>query len=129
MSKDAKGILPKERLPKKGLDLPINTDLQVLENVRSFMTDERESIIAAFQNSRYSYLVPVILFLFLTGCRPGEAAELRWKDFSFDPKASTGKLYIRRAYAPSIDAVKPTKTREKRWFWLSIRAWLTYFWS
>jgi integrase len=116
MAEEAKDILPKERLPKKGLNLPDDSDLEALSDTRAFMTNEREIIIAAFQNSRYSYLVPVILFLFLTGCRPGEAAELRWKDFSFDPKASTGKLYIRRAYAPSIDAVKPTKTREKRWF-------------
>ena len=116
MDEDAKEILPKERLPKKGLNLPDDCDFEALEDTRAFTTEERDIIIAAFQNSRYSYLVPVILFLFLTGCRPGEAAELRWKDFYFDPEARTGKLNIYRAYAPSIDAVKSTKTKDKRWF-------------
>ncbi|PZV06453.1 MAG: hypothetical protein DCF22_23870 [Leptolyngbya sp.] len=116
MHEDAREILPKERLPKKGLILPDDFDLEALEDTRAFTTEERDIIIAAFQNSRYSYLVPVIIFQFLTGSRPGETADLRWGDFFFDSEARTGKLHIQRAYAASIDAVKSTKTKDKRWF-------------
>ncbi len=46
-----------------------------------FTRKEMERIIEAFKNHpRYSYLAPLVAFLFLTGCRTGEAVGLRWKN-------------------------------------------------
>ncbi|RCJ24301.1 hypothetical protein A6770_28450 [Nostoc minutum NIES-26] len=50
------------------------------DNIDPFTRSERDSIIDAFsKHSTYSHYTPLITFLFATGCRPGEAAALRWK--------------------------------------------------
>ena len=46
-----------------------------------FLRKEMERIIEAYKtHPRYSYLAPLVAFLFLTGCRTGEAIGLRWKN-------------------------------------------------
>lgn len=86
----------------------------------SFSVEERDRIIAAFENDarsgiNYQFYAPFVKFLFWTGCRPCEAIGLRWG--SVTPDCSrvhfhesivevSGKL-IRR---------KETKTGVKRWF-------------
>ena len=46
-----------------------------------FLRKDMERIIEAFKtHPRYSYLAPLVEFLFLTGCRTGEAVGLRWKN-------------------------------------------------
>ncbi len=57
-------------------------------DINAFTQQERDRIIQAFKDSRYyKHYAPLIEFLFLTGCRPSEAAGLEWKhvanDFSF----------------------------------------------
>jgi integrase len=53
-----------------------------------FTAEERDCIISAFENNtyspkfaptRHSYYFPYVKFLFMTGCRPEEAAALQWK--------------------------------------------------
>jgi integrase len=46
-----------------------------------FTRKEIERIIESYEiHPRYSYLAPLVAFLFLTGCRTGEAVGLRWKN-------------------------------------------------
>jgi integrase len=46
-----------------------------------FTREEMERIIKAYEeHPRYSYLAPLVIFLFLTGCRTGEGVALRWKN-------------------------------------------------
>lgn len=53
--------------------------------IHPFSNDERLAILAAFEESeKYNYLLPLIKFFFLTGCRTGEAIGLRWKNIKAD---------------------------------------------
>jgi len=50
---------------------------------RAFTKEERNTIIKAFYESEKAnecHAAPLIEFVFLTGCRPGEAFALRWQD-------------------------------------------------
>ncbi|MCC3476471.1 MAG: tyrosine-type recombinase/integrase [Microcoleus sp. PH2017_13_LAR_U_A] len=84
-------------------------------DVRFFTKNERDIIVRAFyesdkQNERKA--APLIEFLFLTGCRPGEAFALRWGDIFFD----RGYIRFSKSYATSIKSTKRTKTKEIRMF-------------
>jgi integrase len=58
-----------------GLKAP-NTDT----NPYPFTRKETNRIIKAYEtHPKYSYFAPFVIFLFLTGCRTGEAVALRWK--------------------------------------------------
>ncbi|MEG5159564.1 tyrosine-type recombinase/integrase [Microcoleus sp. AT3-A2] len=49
--------------------------------IHPFSVDEKEAILAAFEKSeKFNYLLPLIEFFFLTGCRTSEAIGLRWKN-------------------------------------------------
>lgn len=59
----------------------------------TFSCEERDAIIAAFENNTYSskfapiphsYYAPYVKFLFMTGCRPEEVIALQWKHVSAD---------------------------------------------
>lgn len=59
----------------------------------SFSREEKEAIIAAFENNTFSpkftstphsFYAPYVKFLFMTGCRPEEAIALQWKHVSTD---------------------------------------------
>jgi integrase len=53
------------------------------EDVNPFSRQERDHVIAAFKaNSYYSRYVPLVEFLFFTGCRPSEALALEWRPVS-----------------------------------------------
>lgn len=53
--------------------------------IHPFSTDEKQTILAAFEESdKFSYLLPLIKFFFLTGCRTSEAIGLRWKNVKAD---------------------------------------------
>lgn len=55
------------------------------EDYRAFTLEQRDLIIKAFeQHSKFSHYASLIKFLFWTGCRPGEAFALTWKDISED---------------------------------------------
>lgn len=51
--------------------------------IKPFTKDERDCILEAFRLHKPHYL-SFVSFLFLTGCRPGEAIALQWKHISHD---------------------------------------------
>ncbi len=53
------------------------------DEIDPFSPDERAAIIAGFESSQYyRHYAPLVQFLFLTGCRPGEALGLEWSHIS-----------------------------------------------
>ncbi|MEG4358509.1 tyrosine-type recombinase/integrase, partial [Microcoleus sp. Aus8_D1] len=84
---------------------------------RAFTKDERDIIIKAFyESTRHGdrKAAPLIEFLFLTGCRPGEAFALEWKDLFMGKDGD----YIRfsKSYNGQIKNVQVTKTGDIRIF-------------
>ncbi len=60
------------------------------EEIDPFTAQERDAIIAAFDSHRhYSYYANFVRFLFMTGCRTGEAVALKWKHISKDCRQIT----------------------------------------
>lgn len=84
---------------------------------RAFTKVERDIIIKAFYESDKDYerrIAPLIEFLFLTGCRPGEAFALRWQDIMFE----RGVIRFSKSYTASTKSVQCTKTKTVRMFYL-----------
>lgn len=53
--------------------------------IHPFSSNEKLAILAAFEESdKFNYLLPLINFFFLTGCRTSEALGLRWKNIKAD---------------------------------------------
>lgn len=53
--------------------------------IHPFSSNEKRTILTAFEKSeKFSYLLPLINFFFLTGCRTSEAIGLRWKNIKAD---------------------------------------------
>jgi integrase len=53
--------------------------------IHPFSTNEKQAILIAFEKSeKFNYLLPLIKFFFLTGCRTSEAIGLRWKNIKAD---------------------------------------------
>jgi integrase len=76
-----------------------------------FTTTERDRILEAFQIHRPHYH-PFVRFLFLTGCRTGEAIGLQWKHITADLSSIT----FTQSYSSKLKAVKSTKTGKTRKF-------------
>ena len=93
-------------------------DENTLENDRrAFTKVERDIIIKAFYESDKAankQVAPLIEFLFLTGCRSGEAFALRWRDVFM----GRDKNYIRfsKSYNGVLKNTQQTKTGETRIF-------------
>ena len=82
---------------------------------RAFTKDERDIIIKAFYESDKANVrqaAPLIEFLFLTGCRSGEAFALTWNNVKFD----NNQIVIHKSYAGTIKQVKATKNSDIRLF-------------
>jgi integrase len=84
---------------------------------RGFTESERDTIIKAFYESDKAnkrQAAPLIEFLFLTGCRPGEAFALTWQDVFI----GQGKNYIRfsKSYNGTLKNTQVTKTGGIRLF-------------
>ncbi|MBN3927439.1 tyrosine-type recombinase/integrase [Nostoc sp. NMS4] len=97
------------RLPKK------SQQLQEEEDYKAYTLEERDIIINAFYESNKKHereVANLIEFLFLTGCRHGEAFALRWKDIKFD----SGWIIFGESYSYSLKKTKTTKTEVIRWF-------------
>ncbi|MEG3899953.1 MULTISPECIES: tyrosine-type recombinase/integrase [unclassified Microcoleus] len=53
--------------------------------IHPFSSDEKLAILDAFEKSeKFNYLLPLVKFFFLTGCRTSEAIGLRWKNIKTD---------------------------------------------
>ncbi|MGL5807204.1 MAG: tyrosine-type recombinase/integrase [Xenococcaceae cyanobacterium] len=79
------GLAAKIKLPKSKSD----------EDIHPFNIDERNAIIAAFEENTFkpkksafdhSFYAPFVKFCFFTGCRTSEALALQWKHISHDFK-------------------------------------------
>ncbi|WP_445244823.1 tyrosine-type recombinase/integrase [Microcoleus sp. OTE_8_concoct_300] len=84
---------------------------------RAFTREERDIIIKAFYESEKPatrLIGPLVEFLFLTGCRSGEAFALRWQDVFLGKH----KNYIRfsKSYNGRLKNTQVTKTGEIRLF-------------
>lgn len=99
--------------------------LPVKEGIQAHSEENRDKIIAAFHKvkrqkihqSKPDHLAYMIEFLFLTGCRHGEAFALVWKDIEYG-KNKQGlpevKINIDESYNGEIKLTKNTKTRKHR---------------
>ncbi|MDZ8064124.1 MAG: tyrosine-type recombinase/integrase [Nostoc sp. DedQUE08] len=98
------------RLPKK------SKQVSEQEDFVAYTKDERDLIINSFYASDRKgerILAPLVEFLFLTGCRHGEAFALQWKDIKFD----TGWIVFDESYSTHTKVLmKDTKTGVIRWF-------------
>ncbi|HBK98751.1 MAG TPA: hypothetical protein DD001_16235 [Microcoleaceae bacterium UBA10368] len=84
---------------------------------RAFTAQERDVIINAFYESdkdNERQIAPLIEFLFLTGCRPGEAFALVWDNVKFDNNC----IVFNKSYSARIKDVKVTKNDSIRLFYL-----------
>ncbi|ACC79546.1 site-specific integrase [Nostoc punctiforme] len=75
--------------------------------IDAFSTSEMLAILDAFRGDHYETFVN---FLFITGCRTGEAIALQWKQIAPDYRSVT----INASYYLGLDTRKPTKTGETR---------------
>ncbi|MEG4808054.1 site-specific integrase [Microcoleus sp. F8-D3] len=90
-------------------------DDELEKDKRAFTKEERDIIIKAFHESDKAnerQAAPLIEFLFLTGCRPGEAFALRWGDVMFD----RGIIRFSKSYDGATKQTKRTKTKVVRMF-------------
>lgn len=71
--------------PFEGLKVDIKLRGSDYDNIQLFSEVDKVAIICAFsKHERYSVYAPFVKFLFLTGCRTGEAIALQWKHISDD---------------------------------------------
>jgi integrase len=78
-----------------------------------FNKDEMNSIIQAFEaHNQYKHYVSFVKFLFLTGCRPGEAIALQWNHI----KTDCAEIQIVESYDTRFKIRKDTKTHKSRRF-------------
>jgi integrase len=81
------------------------------DRYRSFTDSDRKAIVGEFY-SKHPDLAPWVDFLFCSGCRPSEAAGLRWKNVAVDCSA----LRIEEAYLCETQSSQGTKTHTEREF-------------
>lgn len=89
----------------KGLadDIRVPTAARADRKPQPFTAQERDLIIAGFQNSdKYRYYADFVAFLFFSGCRPSEAIALRWQH--------VGERVITFSEASYIDSVTKVRT-------------------
>ena len=79
------------------------------EDYRAFTREERDIIINTFKTSHKDserQIAPLVEFLFLTGCRLGEAFAFKWKDI----KPKKGWIVFDESYSSETKITKSTKT-------------------
>jgi integrase len=73
------GLIPSNPFQGMGASITIPKGERGGDEIDPFTPQERAAIIAGFENSQYyRHYAPMVRFLFLTGCRPGEAIALEW---------------------------------------------------
>ena len=101
---------------KKHYSIPKKSNqLSEAEDYRSYTVSERDLIINHIRNHErivISQMADVVEFLFLTGCRHGEAFALKWKNIKFD----TGWIIFKESYDTQTKITKTTKTDVDRLF-------------
>lgn len=101
----------------KNREIDTRTTAEVLASIngkKAYTAIERDKILDYFlENSPKFYLFTY--FRFFTGCRFGEAIELRWSDFTED----FSTVLFRRSYSEISKKVQTTKTGKERKFNLS----------
>lgn len=117
--KSLRGQRAKKKQPLAVAHLPVR------EGIQAHSEEYRDKIIAAFHDrkrqikyrsrlDRFAYLIE---FLFLTGCRHGEAFALIWKDIEYGKnKKGLPQIYINidESYNGYEKLTKNTKTRKHR---------------
>ncbi|MDF0553395.1 tyrosine-type recombinase/integrase [Kamptonema sp. UHCC 0994] len=86
-----------------------------LKDVRAFTLTERNTITKTFYESDKAserHAATLIEFLFLTGCRHGEAFGLRWKDVNFE----RGYIRFSKSFNKEAGTTQQTKTGTIRMF-------------
>lgn len=82
-------------------------------DIDPFTSKERDAILQAYEaHPLYKHYHPFVCFLFLTGCRTGEAVGLKWKNVSNDLKHIT----FAETYNSKYHLYKETKTGKTRRF-------------
>lgn len=90
--------------------------LSAIQDYRAFSKDERDLIIKSFYESQLwteRRLAELVEFLFLTGCREGEAFALKWNDIKDD------YIIFDESYSSESKLEKATKTNTVRIFKIS----------
>ncbi|PSF31180.1 integrase [Aphanothece hegewaldii CCALA 016] len=112
-----KEILPKNYFFElKEIDLRISKKSHQLaeeEDYRNFTLEERDLIISCFRNSSRKNILQIsdlIEFLFLTGCRQGEAFALKWNDIKDE------WIMFDESYSSETKITKEPKNRVVRIF-------------
>lgn len=110
-----------DELPKKEANKQVNIydkdeddkDLYNPEKVKqkAFSASEVDAILEFVKNSKTAYY-HILKFLFLTGCRTGEATGLMWGDIKWDNEY----VVIDRAYSQQLKSFVSTKTGHARLF-------------
>jgi integrase len=92
-------------------DIKLNKHYQ--ENINPFTLEEREAILKAFeQHPHHKHYYNFVRFLFLTGCRLGEAIALQWRHINKDCSVVT----FAESYDSQLGIRKDTKTHKVRRF-------------
>lgn len=90
--------------PWEGIQKHIKRPPPGPDNWAAFTAKERDAIIAAFED-RHPHLAPWPKFLFWTGCRPEEAAALRWEHVAAD----YSEIQFREARPVDVGILQATK--------------------
>jgi integrase len=76
------------------------------DDINPFTAAERDQVIELFSlDEYYSFYTPLVMFLFLVGCRPSEALALTWDDCNLDvdkPKVIFNKAYVECRVQPHL---------------------------
>lgn len=98
--------------PFQGMAAAI-TKPKATKDINPFSRLERDRILAAFeQHKSYNYYHSLIKFLFLTGCRTGEALALQWSNVASDYSSIT----FSETWSSQFKVTKGTKTGKTRRF-------------
>lgn len=102
-----------ESNPFRGMAKKIKVVKDISKNIDPFTVDEKNAIIAAFEvHPIYGYYAPFVKFLFMAGCRTGEAVGLQWKHVSHDCKT----INFCESVSTRLKIRKDCKTHKSRLF-------------
>lgn len=89
-------------------EMKIKTKKTEENDINPFTLEERDKIIEAFRTSKYyEFYLPLVRFIFYSGCRPSEALSLEWRDVKKDVLIFN-KAYVEGEKQPRL------KTQKKR---------------